>query len=513
MPDPKVEIAFADDPLEPAPTFVEIPWDQVRRIEFSYGRSWEFDRGQTGTFMILLDNSEGHLNPDNEAGDYWPNVIPTRRVRVTCEWDGDTYSLFEMFSMGWPQDYPASGMDSVVQLAGADWFYPLNMLKFAGASTTLATTITTTPEAGTVETIDVASTALPLPQAFPFTIQVGPSGEIEKMTVTGSPGAGQWTVERGADGTTTAIHTAGDTVRSEAVRFAAELTGTRINNVLDMLGLDALDRDIDDGNTMLAASDDLAGQSILDHLQFVQEVEHGGRLFASKTGTITFRERHWQFLDEVNPRATFGDQGTVDESRMLLEDGTGFLELEDGTGFLGLEGSLVTSEIAYLAVGNNRVDQDESKLYNHVRLTIGDGSIVERTDQDSIDGHFERVFEKQWPFQSAVAARSAAAYMLGTLKQAKTRVPAVTVDPAGHDPDVAWPVVLGAEIGYRYGYRMHPVDGTEMDTDVLVEKITHVITPGDWRVTFEFSKAGPRVYWRLGTAGFSELGSTTRLGD
>jgi hypothetical protein len=139
------------------------------------------------------------------------------------------------------------------------------------------------------------------------------------------------------------------------------------------------DRDVDAGNSLIAASKNLAGESILSHLLLVAEAENG-RLFASRDGKVTFRQRHWQFLQERTPRGTFGGGGAGD--------------------------------VNFLSGTENVLAHDDSQLFNRIRIKHPTGQIVESFDQTSIDAHFERVLEKDWPLASVVEAKDAADYLL-----------------------------------------------------------------------------------------------------
>lgn len=464
---PLIDFSWTTEPLNPVPVWQDAS-AYLRAWNSKRGRSYEYDRMEAGGAAYLLSNRDKRFDPTNGSSPYSPNVIPTRRVRIQADYAGTVYPVIEAFTDGFPQQYPGVGMDAVVRQSASDWFYPLNTLKFAGGETVLAAPITDT----TQTVVAVASTALPLPQAYPFIIQVGTAPDIERMEVTGSPAPGQWAVERGAGDTALRIYAAGTPVRSEAVRFGRELSGTRINHCLDFLGVAGPDRDIDAGNTTIAASDDLVNTRILEHLLLIAECENG-RLFVARDGAVTFRERHWQFLQELAPRATFGTGGTIP--------------------YLG-EGV----ELAH----------DDAKLYNRVKITIADGTVVEAADQASIDDHMERTLEKSWPLASAVEAQDAAAWMLTRLKRAQLRVPAITVAVSGSYT----PAVLGAEIAQRYHLVVDPpVAGGVMSSDVIVEGIAHTVQPGQWRTTYELSEPDPVKYWRVEVAGASELGTTTVL--
>ncbi|HEY9014071.1 MAG TPA: hypothetical protein VIM84_03280, partial [Gemmatimonadales bacterium] len=54
--------------------------------------------------------------------------------------------------------------------------------------------------------------------------------------------------------------------------------------------------------------------------------------------------------------------------------------------------------------------------------------------------------------------------------------------------------------------------GSAIDQDAVIEGITHDVTAVEWKTRWNLSPAETQVYWILGTAGFSELEQTTRLG-
>ena len=465
-PRPLIAFSWTTDPLNSAPVWVDAE-SYLRTYSTNRGRSYEYDRMEAGRTSYTLDNRDRRFDPTNASSPYYPDVQPTRRVKLEATASGTVYPVIQAFTEGFPQQYPGEGMDAIVQQSASDWFYPLNVQKFAGGTTTLAAQVSSETET----TLSLTSTALPLPQAYPFVIQVGTSPDVERMNVTGSPGAGQWTVERGYGDTVTRIFAAGATVRSEAVRFGQEPSGTRINNCLDFLGVETTDRDIDAGNSTIAESEDLVGTRILEHLLLIAECENG-RFFIARDGTVTFRERHWQFLQELTARATFGDG----------------------------------EDIPYLAEGVV-LAHDDAKLYNRIRITITDGTVIEVYDQASIDDHLERTLEKQWPLASALEAYDAAAWMLTRLKRAQLRLPALTTVLR----DTFSPYVLQAEIAQRYHAVIDPpiAGGDVIDSDVIIEGISHSVRPGRWAVTFELSQPDPVNYWRVGVVGASEIGETT----
>jgi hypothetical protein len=87
----------------------------------------------------------------------------------------------------------------------------------------------------------------------------------------------------------------------------AELTGARLNRVLDQITVDwpSGERDIEDGNSTLAAGD--LTDNVLNYLTNVIEASEQGLVFMSKDGRVAFRER---LTEPVVSAVTFSDDGT-----------------------------------------------------------------------------------------------------------------------------------------------------------------------------------------------------------
>lgn len=387
--------------------------------------------------------------------------------------DSETYvwtvaDVFNGYVEGFPQEWPSLGFDSLVQQRAVDAFLALRFSKLIPASTTLSQPLAAQPTASTSENIAVGETGLPMPQAVPFTLTVG----SEAMTVTAILDATTYRVTRG--GENSAAHDAGATITSDAVSFGTELTGARVRNVLERIGMSPAQWDIEDGQTLLAPSQNLAGTDPLAHLNEVAEVE-GGRFFAARDGKLTFLDRHHLFKVETSSRATLGD-------------GAGELHYRD-----------------------IRVTHEQERIYNIVRVTAADGTIAEVRDQASIDDHFERVLEKSWPLANPNEAWAAARYLLKRYSRMQVRIPEL-VFAGRSDPNNLWPVLLGMELGQRYRVVRRPSNDDPIDKELLVEGIAHSGTPSNIETRVQMSLADTTHYWRLGVTGYSELGSTTRVG-
>lgn len=256
--------------------------------------------------------------------------------------------------------------------------------------------------------------------------------------------------------------------------FPQQTSGARIAGCLNLVGISTSDRVIETGNSTISASDDLGGQSVLEHILLIAETENG-RFFAAKDGKLKFLQRH-SLLNQLTVVATFGD---------------------------------AVGELHYLA--EIQVIPDDTKLTNRVELTLPDETVVSASDQTSIDSFFERTLAKSVPLASAIEAQDAADYLVSRLKDANTRIGPIRINPRT-DPDNLWPVALAAEIGQRVRFRLRPKDGSDMiEQDCIIDGVAHDAQDGNWVTTIQVTPADTKIYWHLGVAGESELGDTTAL--
>ena len=265
---------------------------------------------------------------------------------------------------------------------------------------------------------------------------------------------------------------------SDAIHFAEELSGTRIGNVLDAVGFSNQWQDIDAGQTVMAASEDLASINPLEHINLIAEAEFG-RFFVSRAGVFTFRDRHSIILDFLTPSMTF---------RNLPATGTNVP--------FRIEGAL---------------EHSEDKLFNRVRITIPSGEVVDVNDPASIVEHFERIFDRSWPYASVNDAEAAAQFILGRSVTHSLRLPRISVR-ARVRPSL-WPTILARELGDRATFYYQPEGGgTAIDQEVIIEGISHEITAMEHTVNFQLTEADSNEYWILGLAGYGELEQTTWVG-
>lgn len=480
-PDVTYQVAFASPPLSDKPAWIDLS-ERLRGtggVETTRGRSYEFNRMETGTSGALLSNRDAALSPENSASPYH-QIRSTRPVRILLDWV-TPYPLFRGITEGFPQTYPSQGKDATVQIRANDLFYGLNNSRFIPGATTLTDALAQSP-ASTSETISVGSTALPMPQVAPFTITIAGDDPLtsEDVEVTEILSATSYQVTRSASQTW--AHSGGVAVTTNAVSFGEAMSGERIRQVLERVGFEAAWYDLDTGQSLIAPSGDLALVNPLEHINLITDAEFG-RFFVSREGRFTFRDRHSIILDYTSSSFTFHEPATG-------------------------------SEVPFALAGE--LSHSEEKLYNRVKITITggdyDAEVIDVSDEASIDQHFERIFERAFPYANRNDAESAAIYVLTRYSEAQLRLPGIVVRPAS-DPATLWPLVLAREIGDRVTFRYQPIGGgDEINVDMAIDGIAHAVRPGDHQVTFQCTEVDSTDYWILGDSVLSELDATTRVG-
>jgi hypothetical protein len=102
-----------------------------------------------------------------------------------------------------------------------------------------------------------------------------------------------------------------------------------------------------------------------------------------------------------------------------------------------------------------------------------------------------------------------AQYLLSQYKDPYMRVKSITLLP-DRAPANLYPKALGYDIGERVTVRLNHA---YIDQDYHIEGVRHSYDSSAqiWRTTWQLGPADSEQYWLIGTAGFSEIGSTTRL--
>ena len=256
-----------------------------------------------------------------------------------------------------------------------------------------------------------------------------------------------------------------------------DTSGARVGRILNAGGWPAADRNIDTGMAVLQAAD-TASATLLSALQKVEQTE-GGALFVTAAGLVRFIG-HDSLLKSpyTTPQATFGDTGTD------LEYGDLTYEYDD---------VLIFNEVRVTRTGGvTQIVADTTSQTHYLRRTKTLDGLLNQSDSSSLD----RANWELTHYSSPIL-----------------RVTGLRLEPAANNDATHYPQVLGRELLDRVTVKRTPQNlGSTIQQDVLIQGISHTVTAMEWVTDWNLSPAETQVYWILGTAGFSELGQTTRLG-
>ena len=254
--------------------------------------------------------------------------------------------------------------------------------------------------------------------------------------------------------------------------YVVEASGTRVANVLSDLGWPTSALALDTGQSNFQTTGALANANAQDHLFKAQNSEPG-IVYLTPDGNVAYEDRHHRLgSDHVTSAAVFGeDAGEMGYHRLHL---------------------------AF----------DDWYIYNDVRMTIEGGTEQVATSTTSQDDYGKRSLSRTGLFNNTdTDAESQAAYLRTKYENPLMRASEIEIRP-DHDPTNLYPKALGYDISTRITVRHN---ASSLDEDYYIEGINHDWMEGKpWQTRWQLSKAEAYEYWKLGIAGYSELGSTTR---
>lgn len=99
-------------------------WDELndRCMSFTcnYGRSDADEVCNPGEASIVLDNTDGELDPDNTGGSFYGYIRPQRRTRLQAVISGTTYYLHSGYADSWTRTWPEGSDVSATLLESTD---------------------------------------------------------------------------------------------------------------------------------------------------------------------------------------------------------------------------------------------------------------------------------------------------------------------------------------------------------------------------------------------------------
>lgn len=255
--------------------------------------------------------------------------------------------------------------------------------------------------------------------------------------------------------------------------IVGERTDVRIGRLADYVGIPTADRAFDVGDSTVGWQSTTGAQPI-SAMQDVEETENGV-LFVTGDGKLTFHKRSRRY--NVTPFLTL-DASFQEQIPVTTEfPGDDFGLINDATATRPRN-----SEMRAV----NQASIDEFGLYRHTTTILDD---------------------------SDTRAQSVVDFIVNTYGDELDRVPNVTVDLftlRQSNPTLA-ATVLSAEISHMLSLTDLPTTAPSVTVDSFIEGWTESIGTAEWTITFNCSPAVINTVWQLGVAGFSELGTTTRL--
>ena len=236
--------------------------------------------------------------------------------------------------------------------------------------------------------------------------------------------------------------------------FHGELSGARIERLLDAAAWPTALRDIDTGDSPVG-SQALEKTKCLSALEQVLDTEQGN-LFIDRDGQVAFRSRRSRHNGTA--AAAFGEQ-----------------------------------ENPY--VEGLRIQTDEKDIVNDWTVNRAGGITVQNVDPDS-----QREYFPSSGSLSTIAVDDAtvvytAEHLLNRYAQPIERIPQLVLDPQG-DPSL-WPEVLGREIGDQITVTRRPGGAVTKTADFFIEHIAHEISAGSWKTTWMLSPASVEQVFEL----------------
>ena len=238
--------------------------------------------------------------------------------------------------------------------------------------------------------------------------------------------------------------------------YSAELSGTRVGNVLVSISWPAAKRDIDTGAETMQATGALVNENALEHAQKVQESELS-LLYVAPNGNIQYEDRsHRTSSPHDTSQATFGDDA----------------------------GELPYSDLKYIL--------DDVLLFNEARMTRTGGSEQTASNTDSQTAYGKRSLVRSGLLNNSdLSVELLCNYVVARQADIVGRAESMAIKPSPSNS--LWPQALGREISDRITVRLNEAS---LDKDYFIEKVTHdwLITEGEYDTEYQISDATQYFY-------------------
>lgn len=227
---------------------------------------------------------------------------------------------------------------------------------------------------------------------------------------------------------------------------AGQLSGARINNILDAIGWPLTQRDIDTGLTTLLADPGTA-RTGLAAMQTVETSEYGA-LYCGKNGDFVFQDRAVTAGSAGGTPVVFNDNGTA---------------------------------ITYF----NAVWRfDDTLVYNKASITRTGGTAQVSSNQASIDKYFLHSYNQTNLLMSTDAeAKNYANCYVASRAETSSRCDAIQLDLYTADYDAGIIAALDLDFFDPVSITTNQPGASTLTKTLQVFGIAHTITPGSWKTT------------------------------
>ena len=419
----------------------------VRSFSTTRGKRRELDRYTTGNAQFVLDNRTRIFDPTNTDSIFYnptvgvTGITPSVPVIFRVTYNGVLYPVFRGVIDSWSFEYGPGGVgDATATITCSDAFKVLSQV--LGGLPAFASI--TSSGAGVVD-IGVSTPSGVNTSSAIDIVSVGSSSNINVVSGTE---------------TTPVIGTSGD------------LSGTRVNTILDAISWPQNLRDIADGLTRLEVQS--ASQTVLSMLQEVAETELGA-VYSGPDGMVIFADRD----DLISQPASITTQATYDTT--------------DPNGMFFSEANIVyDDDLIYNII---RVNRKTTDIVNGDTL-VGTTVTVSNVESQSLYG--ARSLELELPIPTTVGsdtsygqntAQDLGLFLASVYANPELRPDQITFNPR-LDPSVLFPEVLSRALRDRVVVKFAvPGGGDPIERSCFIQQVSHTGTPDSWITNFALTSA------------------------
>ena len=228
---------------------------------------------------------------------------------------------------------------------------------------------------------------------------------------------------------------------------AGDLSGTRVNQILDQIAWPVSQRDIDAGSTTLQADPGTARTS-LAALQTVELSEYGA-LYIDAAGSFVFQDRNLTASSVAATPTVFN---------------------EDGTGIKYSNALWILNDVL---------------VYNSAQVSRAGGSVQTATNQDSIDLYFLHSYNQQnLLMQTDAEALNYAQAYIASRAATSIRCDAITLDLNTPDYAAGIEAALGLDYFDPVTITTTQPGSSSLTATFQIFGVAHTVTPNSWKTTF-----------------------------